>query len=511
MKEENFRQGPSETRPYRQAFGKRIVFMSEKQTPINHRIEDNGAGAAVLQKVLNTREVRQFLAAVLPGVLTVYAGKSRFRKVVSRMAGRHLSKNLSPAKDAGESPAMETLFEDETVVREAARVLPELANAFLGVADAAAATVEGLEADEKKALFENLVSAMVRGESGVLITRGCRIVNDIHARDSEFFTRVLAPGFRKWVESVDFGELKEAVDNSSADVRAFAVMANDVLWEYPSKVLLLLSLLPSAVNRIAESADISLNRLNELPADLLTDVVLSLIREIDAGPVAGMVNELAEVARKVHTGSALLGEPGAPQLPGVLAGKIEAVVAAIDPVVLWKARLAMAETGAAIEMAMTDAVNDRPDLKRLSMVKRPEITNARVKRLNHAMSWWDGQDDEAVAEAVAGSFSAYDVQSLAEAVNNALRVFNRTGDQRPEFIPQLVDRFVSAIDDDELAWAAEKLLGAGDEAVHPAARAVVPRMVQWVAGVLAPADDAYEDDAQQAREALQHLFAREEV
>ncbi len=481
--------------------------MHKKQIPIK-----GDPGAAVVRKLLHTREVRNLLAGVLPEVLDVYAGKNRIRKFFSRITGRHLARSLSRAEDVYEDREIEKLLKDETFLREAAHFLPEITGAFLEMAGTVATTIDDLETGAKKDLLGALISRMSSGRTGDLITRGCRIVNDIHKDDPEFFTRILEPGFRKWIGSVDFGELKEALDHSAGDIRAFVVMANNVLWEYPAKVVLLLSLLPSAVNMLAESADISVKRLNELPPDLLTDVVLSLIREIDAKPVIGLINELSEAARKIHTGSGLLGEPGSPQLPKDLSGKIEEIVAHVDPATLWKGRMALAETGAAAKRAMTDAVNRNSELKRLSMIKRPEITNIRVKTFNQAISWWDGVDDEEIETAFSQNLSAYDMQELAEVVNGVLRMFNRIADQQPELIPRFIDRFVSAIDDDELAAAALKLFGdKGDEAVSPSARAVVPQAVLWVANVLAPTDDEYEDDARQARNALQHLFAAEEV
>lgn len=472
---------------------------------------DDDALAAVVRKLLHTREVRRLLGTILPEALTVYAGNSRFRKVVARMARRHLSKSFSRAEDISENRKIEALFADEAFVRDAARALPDMVTSLLNAADTAAAAIERLETNEKTALVGELVSRMGAGRTGGLITRGCRIINDIHTDDPEFFARTLAPGFRQWIGSVDVGELKEAVDNSTADVRAFAVMVNDALWEYPAKVVLLLSLLPSVVNMTTASLDISVKRLNDLPPDLLADVVMSITREIDASHTGHLINELAELARKIHTGSALLGEPGSPQLPRLFSGKIEEMAGHLDPVVLWKARLAMAETGAAMNHAMTDAVNRRPDVKRLSMQTGPKITNIRVKTANRALSYWDGVDDDETAESFAETLSAYDVQEFAEAVNGALRIFNRLGASKPKLISRFIDQFTAAIDDDELAEAASSLFGDADGGVSDAARASVPQMVQWVAGVLAPADDAYEDEAQQAREALQNLFAGEEV
>ncbi len=470
------------------------------------------AGAAVVRKLLHTREVRRLLGSILPEVLNVYAGQSRVRRFAARVAGKHLSRSLSRPGDIFQQREIEKLLADETFIREVVRCLPEMADSFLNLAATAAATIDGLETGAKKELLGDLVSRMSSGQTGGLITRGCRIVNDIHKDDPEFFTRVLEPGFRKWIGSVDFGELKEAVDHSAGDARAFVAMANNVLWEYPAKVVMILSLLPSVVNMLADALDISMNRLNELPPDLLTDVVLSLVQEIDARPLSRLINELSEAARKIHTGSGLLGEPGSPRLPRVLSGKIDEVVDHVDPVVLWKARMALAETGATVNRAMAEAVNRNTELKRLSMRRRPEIANLRVKTFNHGISWWDGVDDAETAASFSQNLSAYDLQEFADAINGVLYIFNRIGDQQPELLPRFVDRFVSAIDDEALAAAASKLFGdADEEAPSPAARAVVPQLVLWAANVLAPADDDYEDNARQARDALHHLFAAEEV
>ncbi len=470
------------------------------------------AGAALVRKLLHTREVRRLLGSILPEVLNVYAGQSRVRRFAARVAGKHLSRSLSRPGDVFQEREIEKLLADEAFIREVVRFLPEMADSLLNLAATAAATIDGIETGAKKELLGDLVARMSSGQTGGLITRGCRIVNDIHTDDPEFFTRVLEPGLRKWIESVDFGELKEAVDHSAGDVRAFVAMANSVLWEYPAKVVMILSLLPSVVNMLAESLDISLNRLNELPPDLLTDVVLSLVQDIDARPLSRLINELAEAARKIHTGSALLGEPGSPRLPWVLSGKIDEVVDHVDPVVLWKARMALAETGATVNRAMAEAVNRNTELKRLSMRRRPEMANIRVKTFNQSLSWWDGVGDDETAASFSQNLSAYDLQELADAINGVLHIFNRIGDRQPELLPRFIDRFVAAIDDDALAAAASKLFGdADEEAPSPAARAVLPQLVVWAAKVLAPADDAYEDDARQARDALQTLFAAEEV
>ena len=57
--------------------------------------------------------------------------------------------------------------------------------------------------------------------------------------------------------------------------------------------------------------------------DLLADIVISFLKELDGAAVAELGNELTEIVRKIHTGSALLGEPGRSPAPRDLLRKIQ--------------------------------------------------------------------------------------------------------------------------------------------------------------------------------------------
>ncbi len=471
---------------------------------------DSQGKNTALAKILNTREVRQTLAAILPDVLNVFARDGKVKKVLLGLVGKLLNSLLSRPDDVFEKPELLLLFEDETFIKHIGKPLPDIIKGLFDVISVLTKTIEQLPANEKKELFGSILSTLSTGKTGEIITQACRIINDIHKNDPEFFTKHLAPGFQKWIESIDFGELKEMVENSGKDARAFVTMINDVLWQYPAKVVLLLSLLPNIVNSITTALDISLARLNEMPPDLLTDVILSYIREINAAPIAGLGNQINELIRKVHTGSALLGEPGSPQMPKLISAKVREIINAIDPITLWKAKLALTELGVYFDKAMADAVNDTPSLKQLSLIKGPEITNIRLKNLSQKLSFWETLDDADLAKFLKNHLASYDIQEMAEAVNHALRIFNRLGEQNPDIYGQMVRQFAAVLDGYELEKAAKKIFNGPSRALMPAARPVVPKVVAWMCDVLAPADDEYEDDARAARNALQSLFAQAE-
>jgi hypothetical protein len=190
---------------------------------------------------------------------------------------------------------------------------------------------------------------------------------------------------------------------------------------------------------------------------------------------------------------------------------MEAIIDQTDPITLWKAKIALAETNAAIGQAVAASVNSRPDLKHLSMTMGPKLTNIRLRSLNQRLTAWESVDDAEMAESFARRLAAYDVQELAEVANNALRMINRLADEKPAMFTELAGQMVSAVDADELAETAKRFFnGAGNE-FKPAARAVVPGLVTWICDVIKPADDEYEDDAARARQALRSLFAAEEV
>ena len=464
-----------------------------------------------LAKILHTREVRQTLSNILPDILNVLAKDSRIGKFFMKMMGKLLERLLSRPHDIFEEKELSLLFEDDEFIRNIGEPLPDMINGLFDIIVSLTKTIEKMPAAEKKEVFGDVIAKIATGQTGEIITRGCRIINDLHKDDPEFFANALEPGFQKWVESVDFGEIREMFDNSAEDGRAFVTMANHVLWQYPAKMVMLLSLLPSLANLITDTVDISAGKLNELPPDMLTDVILSFAREINSDSVANAINQLTEIVRKVHTGSALLGEPGAPQLPKVLSKMIEEIVDKTDPITLWKAKIALAETQATIGQTVAASVNNKPNFKHLSMIMGPEVTNIRLKSLNHRLAQWDAEDDEEMAKSFAQHLGAYDVQEMGEVLNNTLRIINRVGDEKPALFTEFAAQMVNAIDDYELAEAARRLFNGVSNEFKPMARAVVPGLVTWICDVIKPADDEYEEDAARAREALRSLFAAEEV
>lgn len=464
----------------------------------------------VLERVLQTREARLLLAEAVPVVLKAWSGENAWRGVVSRVAAGTLKKGFSEPSKNGEGN-IERLFEDSDFLDSLFEVITRLFTGIEDVLITGTQTLEHLPPDEKKRFTTKKIQRLMNGRTGDMLTAWARVINIIRQNDPQFLSQVLAPGIRKWVESVDFGELKEAVDGSAQEIVSLVETANQIMWQYPAKVILFLSLLPSLINILGRSALVSVRKLEEIPPDLLTDIVISMAREIDVSMIVGQINAVAEIGRKLHTGSALLGDAGAPQLPKLFSEKLQEIVTGTDPALFWKARTAIAEIKASFDQALADAVHQNPDHLKQAMLNRPERINIRRQQMNRKLLQFEELDDREFTAVWTESLAAYDAQETAEVLNNFLKTINRLWDQNPETLLDLLSRFSSAIDDDVLAETAQHFFDEAGGSFRPVARSVVPGLVTWVCHILKPEDDAFEEDALRAREALRSLLMPEEV
>ena len=466
---------------------------------------------AILRDVLETREVRQLLITVVPEFLNVWAGRSWWKKILSKMVGISVDKQLSRPDDVFENNEIAALFDNENFFRNLTDQMPDIINGIFDALAAGARSVESMPTEDKKKLFEDLLIHTGEGRTGEMLTRCARTLVDIHTVNPEFLAHTLEPGINKWLESMDFAEIKEALEDSQQGTLSLVRMINDAVWQYPSKVIGIFSLLPSIANIAAGATEITVGKLNGLPPDLLTDVIIALLKEIDGKAVVGLVNEVNEIGRKLHTGSALLGEPGAPQLPKVLADIMEEVVSQTDATIFWKGRIGLAEIKAAFDEALSNAAAQHPDFLRLGMSRGPELTNIRLRARNRRLSRLESLDDIELSDLLTLSLSTVDVQEVAELINNYLRLANRLRELEPEICTEFVNQFVNAVDPYEIGEAVKLVFGEMRDELRPVARSVVPGLVEWVCDVLQPEDDEYEDDATRARETLRTLLMAEEV
>ncbi len=469
------------------------------------KIEDQRTLSLFIREVLNTRESRHLLSILAPELVRIWADNNPLKNKISGPLEKMIHSGFSPQSTVNYT----SLFDDPETIKRLSRLLPLILTAGSSAVVEIGNTLEKLSTAEKEKLFSGLISENAFNGFGQLVTMASRMLTEIHENNPDFLTRTLEPGFRKFMEGIDFGELRDFMDNSSDDLAAFAKMINDVMWLYPAKLVLTLSFIPDIVNALLEVIKESISRFNQTSPDIVADIVLSLVRKIDGKSAGKCFNEVIELIRSIHTGSALIGDPGTPKFLQDISKLLKDAAGFIDGEVLAKARVALAEDREAISNAAIDVLKENPDLWLKQLMRYADIINPGIRSKSYRLSALEELPEEDFTTAVNNGVSDLDMQEAAEVMNLFSILFNRINSLKPAILENLATQFVNALDLYEIKDAAGRMMTDLGESFGPAGRAILPHVVKAVCRIMEPSDDEYEDDMAEAREMLRSVLAGE--
>jgi hypothetical protein len=413
---------------------------------------------------VHTNEFKTIIRSVAPEVASQWAGNNPLKKIAASLAAKSIQKSF--ANDAVE--------------------LPSLVNSILRVLDSALKEAGALTNEEKSRLTATLTAEIDTGIIGSIITRLAVLANNAHAAKPVFISDNDRGNFRRFIEAVDFGEIKEAVDGSHDEFTAMVRMANEEMWRYPAKVICLLSLLPAAANMTVSAVKETLKPLHTLAPDIMADVVFSLMRSLDGKAAGELVNDLSEVVRQIHTGSALIGDQGLPQFSADLRILLADFASTLDPELIVKARTALAQDLETIRNTWTETMAARPDLFLSELQQMAERRNPAIRATRREVDLLASMPETDVNNALSAGLSDLDTQELGETINAVLRLLNSLRHSHPESVPRVLAGMASTIDIDELKEAAAWIVPAAVEAVKPLAGAVMPVFLRGLAKLLTP-------------------------
>lgn len=483
--------------------------MTEQELIRNTAAADGGPARRLAAALAGSREFDSLIAVGAPAVLSAWAGTSLFRRAVAGVIAKILTWGFA-GRSGHSGRTINEICADPAVVRDLAEISPHIAGGVLGVMESFLAGMESLPADDRQALVAAcLERSRPGGTLGRQLTAILRMLNSLHQADPLFFTKRITPHLREWIVATDFGELKECVDSSSADMVALLGAINEELWRYPAKVVCLMSIAPALLNTALDAARASLAPLNRLAPDLLADVFLSLVREADGARLGALIAEAAEVLRKLYTGSELIGEQGRPRLPEDVARFAGEVIEAVDLEALIKVRTMTTEVLEQAGGRLMDILEERPELFRALITERFERLGRRVRMFARGMdSMEKALSDAELADMLARGLTEIGSQDLALASGRFLEILNRVHDLRPGLLPDFLTQLTGAMDarglGETVGWFMEGL----GRAIEPIAPEVVPPLLKAAAGIIAAAGEG--EAMRDARSALWKALRGEE-
>jgi hypothetical protein len=437
-----------------------------KPVPIKAERSTDGRNfiAGVTVALLHTAQFKQLAGALINEMLSVWAGTSRFKKgliwPVVKIAGR-----MFKVKDADK---------EKTPVKD-----------FLGTADF--------------------------GQVGTVLTSAVRTVNTLHRENHLYMAEKFGPAVRAILEHTDFGELKEMMDTSADDIVALVGKINEELFEFPAKMVCLFSLAPTLVNILVRSLVKTTGPLNNLPPDMLTDVVISLLNEIDGKNIGILVNEVSEAIRKVHTGSALLGEKGSHALPAGITRLTAAMMSAVDVPLLLKSQAMLREIKGIVRASFIDILEAHPEYA-------VDFFQSHFRSLVGIVKEWSLKADaferlfssEDINREFAKGMGELDAQEMGSTVSRICALFNQVRQMSPGTIKNFLSQFFSALDASTAGETARWFMDDLVQSMKLLAPEIMPPVISGIADLIAPGGEI-SPDMRDACEKLRKAFNRMEV
>lgn len=470
--------------------------------------------APLVRALVQTHGFHRLLCMVLPELLSLWAGKSRFRQVLSRPLSKHVVKAFAAAgKAAGEPESLTALLNRGDFVESLSERLPALMQSLTGAVSALTETLGRIPVDRRTALVRTVLRDLSLGDAGRILNSAALGLSEIHAQDPTLFSEAARDKFRELVRALDFGQLKETVDRAEQDVVAAVAMAGEELWQYPAKVVCLLSLLPSMANMGIQALTKAVAPANGLAPDLLADVIASLLREVQGPRVGELVNELAEGVRSVHTGSVLIGDPGCPRLPQEVEALVRDVLTTLDVPLLLKAAGLLDDLKRASGQALSSALAQEPEMAKAAFLRPFRSAGKRSRLWSHRVEAWESLfTDEERAAQVSQGMADVSGEDLAETVNRFCALLNRADTHTPLAGANVLTRFVASLDPVEVGETARRFAGDLLEHLQPMAPDIVPPLIRGAASLLAAAERGGGQDLSDALSALRtSLHGKEAV
>jgi hypothetical protein len=453
--------------------------------------------ASALQALIKTPAMRETLSILIPEVVQLWAGDHRLKNKITGPIGKSIQQGLRPESSRDEA--------------HADSVMPEIITYLMAALEAAAKAFEGFSPEEKEKQVKAFFAHFGTGQTGRILTRVMHAFHDLHSANPTALAEAMTPVLQQWIVKTDFGALRDAADTMAPEIRALAIGINDILWRYPSKLVLSLSFLPDLMNLVAVCLGETIGRFNRAAPDLVADILLSLVRSLDGQSFGAALNEMTELVRKIHTGSALIGEPGAPRLQEDLRQLAEGIAEQLDSRTYWAARVALAEDKEVLRRSLAAVLADHPDVITEGIKTYAARQNPVWRTRRQGLEALVAVPDDDLGNALEEGVSDLDLQELGEIVNLSGVLVNRLMALKPELIGSLAEQVVASLDMAEIETALSDILKATGPPLRPIWRAVLPQILSETCRILEPAEDECEERMTEVRQQLRSLLVGEAV
>ena len=462
----------------------------------------------IIKRLIRTKEFQSIVRKLISEMLHYWAGKNPIKLILSSPVAKIFEESFKTYEKESKIASIKDMADDPEVSGvELVKLLPEILNFSISVLNTAGKTINDMSIIQEEDIIGKILKDIDLEKFGNTISSWIKIINKIHEHNPTFYADNLESSIHHLIDQLDFGEIKDFFDGAANDYIAIIKRFNDVMWDYPAKVVILISYIPSLINICTAIISHTISRFNRVPPDLISDITLSVIREIDINKITEISNEAAEILKKLHIGSALIGEPGSPQFPIDINKIIDSFFKNIDIETHLKARKAVTSIKESISMSLLE-VSAQNDQILISEFKNSfDNLNLSIRKINRIISLIDELPDEIIEELVNYGFSELEIPDFADTISQIFRSIIRIHELKPDMASQIAEQFFNSLDIDSIVQAVEILMPELSNIIKPFFRANLPDLIIEFCSWFENCDDGYDDKMNRAKKALISLLA----
>lgn len=472
--------------------------------------KENFSFAGYFAQILQTKEVMNAVDSGITEVINLWEEGSTAKKFASKPAKWVLKKNFSnhtngPKKNDQKKEELLSLLKHPDVLEYISSILPIIFNNISEIIHAMVVSLENNPEEKQLEMISRFFSSFNTEKTGETLTSLARTLTLLHKNNPKLLTDTIILKLRTFLEHTDFSEFKNAFDHSKEDIDSILKGANDLAFEFPAKLVTLLSFLPGVSNHLLVFLEDIIKRFNDLPADILADILISFLKEMDGKTIGNFINNINEMIRQVHTGSALIGEAGVPQFSTELLKKSRIMVEQIDPVVMMKAQKAVLDGKEVLQKTFQQIAGENSELLTGSLEDLSAKNNSKIRLFIHKLETIEDLGEEDAAKALATGISKWNGYDFAEVVNATSILLNSLNAHSPDVLKKSIDEFTATLDIDEISESVSWISGDVGSSLKPFIRATAPALIKEIIGCLSPDYDETDENNDQIDEAREML------
>jgi len=472
---------------------------------------ENFSFAGFIAEALQTREIKKAVDSVITEIIKQWEEGNIVKLIISNPAKWIVNKCFSISEDIHPKNELLPLIKRLDLIEHIGAILPVFMNSLSEIINTIAVSLENASFDKQKQFFDNLVSSVDPEIIGQTISAFAKATDALHKNNPTFFSQKTIPEIRSLLENTDFGDLKRLVDNSEEDIHSVIQGLNDLLVEFPGKLITGLSFIPGMSNHIFFYLKDLISRLNLLPADILTDILISVFKDFDGKTIGSFINNVNELIRQVHTGSALIGEAGSPQFSEDFLKKMKSIHSEIDNELLLKAGNALIAGKVVLQKTFHILLDNDQELLKVHLQHLIHSYNSRLTVLKEKLEIIEELNEDDDSESLASVISEFNVFDLAETMNTSFFILNTLQENSPKTLQKIISEFLNTLDLDEIEKVLETIFIENNTSFRPLVRTTFPIIVNAFMECLSEENDDNDEKIDNAKNQLRQFILGKEV